>query len=119
MIRMARANLGRNKKKTFLVVISLSLAVVLLQATYTFALGFDMDKFLEKWVVSDFILGDADYFQYHYQGSGEALPQEDIAAVEAEGELPRAGAFMQTAWALWNMLRRIYTVSIFAEQILR
>ena len=91
VIRMARANLGRNKKKTFLVVISLSLAVVLLQATYTFALGFDMDKFLEKWVVSDFILGDADYFQYHYQGSGEALPQEDIAAVEAEGGITESG----------------------------
>jgi CRP-like cAMP-binding protein len=39
-----------------------------------------MDKFLEKWVVSDFILGDAAYFQYHYQGSEEAVPQEDIAA---------------------------------------
>ena len=41
---MACANLGRSRRKTALVVVSLSLAVVLLNALVTFLNGFDMDK---------------------------------------------------------------------------
>ncbi len=61
--RMAAANMGRSKSKTVLVVISLALAVTLMQMTYVFANGFDMDKYLRHWVVTDFIVGDASYFQ--------------------------------------------------------
>ena len=43
---MAWANLGRSRGKTVITVISLALAVVLMQMTYTFAIGFDMDKYL-------------------------------------------------------------------------
>lgn len=88
---MAQANLGRNKKKTFLVVISLSLAVVLLQATYTLAKGFDMEKYLEKWVVSDFILGDAAYFQSNFRGSKQAVPKQDILAMKEGGKITENG----------------------------
>ena len=44
--QMAFANLGRNKRKTVLVVISLSLSVVLLNILVTFTGGFDMEKYL-------------------------------------------------------------------------
>lgn len=88
---MAKANLGRNKKKTVLVVISLSLAVALLQATYTFAIGFDMDKYLEKWVVSDFILGNAAYFQYNFRGSEHAVPEEDILSMQKGANIAEDG----------------------------
>lgn len=68
-----------------LVVLSLSLAVVLLQLTYTFANGFDMDKYLRSWVVSDFILSDARYFQISSIFSPDsALPEESISRVEAQ-----------------------------------
>lgn len=92
--KMAMANLGRNKKKTVLVVLSLSLAVVLLQATYMFARGFDMDKYLRSWVVSDFIVGDAGYFQ---TGSGfdisegTAVQEETIQAIGDAGEITEGG----------------------------
>ena len=43
--QMAFANLGRNKRKTVLVVISLSLSVVLLNFLVTFTGGFDMEKY--------------------------------------------------------------------------
>ena len=90
--RMAIANLGRNKKKTLLVVLSLSLAVVLFQGTYLFARGFDMDKFLQKFVVSDFILGDATYFQASRIFSAEtALPEEEIARIQEGGEITESG----------------------------
>lgn len=87
--RMALANLGRNKKKTVLVVVSLALAVVLLQVTYTFAGGFDMDKYLRAWVVTDFILGDANYFQTNGIGFdvSTAVPEEAIERVNAQGSV--------------------------------
>lgn len=87
--RMALANLGRNKKKTVLVVVSLALAVVLLQVTYTFASGFDMDKYLRAWVVSDFILGDANYFQTNGTSFdvNQGVPEEAIDLVDAQGSV--------------------------------
>lgn len=91
--QMAKANLGRNKKKTVLVVISMSLAVVLLEFTYTVAIGFDMDKYLDKWVVSDFILSEAPYFQVGTnQGQTPlSLPQEDIDNLKKGGEITESG----------------------------
>ncbi len=88
-LRMAQANLGRNKKKTALVIVSMTLAVVLLQLTVTFANGFDMDKYLSKWVVSDFILGDASYFQPGADRTGPmpAVPAEDISRLEKTGRI--------------------------------
>lgn len=88
VLPMALANLSRSKKRTVLVVLSLSLAVVLLQLTYTFAGGFDMDKYLRTWVVSDFILGDAGYFQVgNFFSPARALPEDAISAVEAQGKI--------------------------------
>lgn len=91
--RMALTNLGRNRKKTVLVVLSLSLAVVLFQMTCTFASGFDMNKYLRKFVVTDFILGDAEYFQVggDFFNIEQAVPEEDIAAVEAQGDITGSG----------------------------
>lgn len=92
VLPMALANLNRSKKKTVLVVLSLSLAVVLLQMTYSFTKGFDMDKYLRSWVVSDFILGDARYFQIgSFFSPGSALPEEAIAEVEAQGKITGSG----------------------------
>lgn len=60
--RMAWANLGRSRSKTMITVISLSLAVVLLNLAVTFTNGFDMNKYLSH-MVADFIVADDDYFQ--------------------------------------------------------
>lgn len=89
--RMAQANLSRNKKKTFLVILSLSLAVMLLQATYTLTSGFDMEKYLEKWVVSDFILGDAAYFQSNFRHAGHPVDEQDILAMKDGGKITEHG----------------------------
>lgn len=61
---MAWANLGRNRKKTVVTVLSLSLSVVLLNITFACTNSFDLHKYLAKTkgVVSDFILADAKYF---------------------------------------------------------
>lgn len=81
-IGMAAANLGRTPGKTALVVVSLSLAAVLFQITWGLAQGFDMDKYLQVWVVSDFVLSDAGYFNNH---SDNSMTLEDVQAVEDSG----------------------------------
>ncbi len=91
--RMAFANLGRNRVKTVLVTVSLALAVVLMQVTYMFTTGFDMDKYLRTWVVTDFIMAHADYFQTgkNFGSEDNALPEEAIEAVNAEGGVTESG----------------------------
>lgn len=59
---MAFANLGRNKRKTVLVVISLSLSIVLLNILVLFVNGFDMDKYLSRMLCGDFIVSNNSYF---------------------------------------------------------
>lgn len=61
--QMAFANLGRNKSKTVLVVISLALSVVLLNLLVTIVGGFNMDKYLDHSTCADFIVGGTDYFR--------------------------------------------------------
>ncbi len=90
LLSMAKANLGRSRGKTWITVISLSLAVVLLNLTVTFTKGFDMDKYLSHFVATDFILADAAYFQI---GAGQRfsadspLPQEVIDEIAAHAEI--------------------------------
>lgn len=56
---MAWQNMRRNRKKTFSVVLSLSLSLVLLQTTITITNGYDMDKYLKEKAVSDIMLTDS------------------------------------------------------------
>lgn len=85
--KMAWANLGRSRSKTVVTIVSLTLAVVLMELVYTFANGIDMEKYLSGQVVTDFVLGHADYFQVNagYRSANQALPEEIIAQVSARG----------------------------------
>ncbi len=88
---MAAANLGRNRKRTVLVIISISLSLVLFNTLYTFSIGFDMDKFLAKFVDTDFLAGHADYFNYHYAGPDNSMSENMIEAIEQEPEFLEGG----------------------------
>ena len=98
--KMAWANLGRSRSKTVVTVVSLTLAVVLACLTYTFSIGFDMDKYLAGTVAADFIVGHADYFQDDF-GRGdsvdEVLTEDIISAVEAQGGITDSGRVYGTA----------------------
>ena len=60
---MAFANLGRNRGKTAVTVISLSLSVALLTLTVSLTNGFDLDKYVSNMISTDFQIADASYFQ--------------------------------------------------------
>lgn len=93
--RMAWANLGRNRKKTVITVISLSLSVVLLNITAAVAASFDLEKYLRntKGMATDFIVGHASYFQ---SGSTDfndeiSVSEEMIDALENQGGIAEGG----------------------------
>lgn len=81
IFRMAVANLGRNKSKTIITVISMSFAIVLLNVTFILAKGFDMDKYLTR-VKVDFLAADASYFQPGSLDAWTGLPEEVISQIE-------------------------------------
>lgn len=81
---MAFANLGRNKRKTALVVLSLSLSVVLLTIMYSFVSGFDMDKYLEKQTCADFIVGTTKYFRFSAHSSDAELGEMLIEEIQQQ-----------------------------------
>ena len=74
---MARANLGRSRKKTVITVLSLTLAVVLMNITVTFTSGFDMEKYVSNFMASDFLVADGGQFQ-----TGGDLFHRDMAVPE-------------------------------------
>ena len=87
LLSMAWANLGRSRGKTFVTVLSLTLAVVLLTLTVTFAGGFDMEKYVANFTASDFILADAGQFQTGGDAFNDEMgvPEEVIDAVNTQG----------------------------------
>lgn len=94
VFQMAWANLGRSKGKTFVTILSLTLAVVLLQMTALFTNGFDMDKYLQDQAACDFIVADGGYFNNNVNtwriGDG-VLPEDVIADVTAQSGITAGG----------------------------
>lgn len=51
--RLAAANMGRNRKKAAIVIASLSLSLILLNATYCLIKGFSFEDYVKDYLVSD------------------------------------------------------------------
>lgn len=90
---MAAANLGRNKKRTTLVVISMSLSLVMFNTIYTMSLGFDMDKFLSTFVETDYLVSHANMINYSYIGDDDTVTESIISAIEAQSGFKEGGRF--------------------------
>lgn len=119
LMSMAWANLGRSRGKTFLTVLSLTLAVVLLTLTVTFTVGFDMGKYVSNFTASDFILADAGQFQTGGDAFNDEMgvPEEVIDTVNAQGGIAGSGRiygktgpalefvteeYYRAMWGRWN-----------------
>lgn len=97
--RMALANLGRNRKRTVLVVVSMTLSLVLFNTVFTFSSGFDIDKYIAKFVNTDFVLSTADYFQFRYETSSNDLSESFVESVK-ENNCFEAGGRLYTTRVL-------------------
>lgn len=133
LLSMAWANLGRSRGKTFLTVLSLTLAVVLLTFTVTFAGGFDMDKYVSNFTASDFILADAGQFQTGGEVFNDEMgvPAEVIDAVNAQGGITDSGRvygktapaqefvteeYYRSMWSRWNTPEQLDSMVAFMDR---
>ena len=94
---MAAENMKRTPKKAIAVILSLSLSLVCLNGTVTLVKGFDMDKYIQNSVVSDFYIADASIMNNLSAGrifNGVTL--QDMAEVESLPGLTEMGSvYMQ------------------------
>ena len=133
LLSMAWANLGRSRGKTFITVLSLTLAVVLLALTVTFTSGFDMDKYVSSFTASDFILADAGQFQTGGDGFNDEMgvPEEVIDAVDAQGGITGSGRvygktapalefvteeYYRSMWSRWNTQEALDSMMAFKDR---
>ena len=92
LFSMAAANLGRSRGKTVITMISLALAVVLLNVTVTLGNSFDLDKYTSHFTATDFIVGGAGRFKLFLPFSTDsAVPEEAIETVQAQGGITDGG----------------------------
>lgn len=122
---MALANLGRNKKRTFTVICSLTLGLVLLSAIYAQNASFDLDKYMSQQVISDFEIKDSSiatnfsvYNPYGTTISKELRGQiESLNGLESTGRLysqvishPLGETVLANIEAYYNANERIGTI---------
>lgn len=89
--KMAFTNLFRNKIKTVVVIISLSLSLILLNAVYTITTGFDMDKFLSYQTVSDFVVGHVNYFNHRFVAEEDMPSQRLLEEINSMEGIEKSG----------------------------
>lgn len=78
LCKMALENVGRNRKKSVLVMISLSLSLIILNGAYTMANGFDMDKYLSSMLSNDFVIGDVSWFNTYSSYTDQDTVSDDF-----------------------------------------
>ncbi len=89
--QMAFANMSRNKKRTVLVVISLSLSLILMNVVVTLSQSISMDKYLSTFNDTDFLIAHADYFNNDFYGPENAVTEQFIEAVQNQEGFEEGG----------------------------
>ena len=96
---MALANLGRNRKRTGLVIVSMTLSLVLFNTVFTLSGGFDIDKYISKFMDKDFVISNVDYFQYKIEEGKNDLSESFIEAVKQNSSFEDGGR-LYSSWLL-------------------
>ena len=94
--KMALSNLGRNRKRTVLVIVSLSLSVILMNSVVTMTESFDLDKYLSTFVDTDFLAAHAQYFNNNYRSNEVRVSESMIQAIEEETGFEEGGRIFFT-----------------------
>ncbi|MDO4284810.1 MAG: ABC transporter permease [Eubacteriales bacterium] len=119
--QMAFANLGRNKKKTVLVVLSLALSVTLFNALCSFVGSFSMEKYVSSTICADFIVSTTDYFRFNVN-TEEFITPEQIREISANTNASLSGTGYAVLgekylWMTEDALRQDYARYESAEQL--
>lgn len=89
---MAWANFGRNKKRTALVVLSLSLSIILTSTVFTFSRSVNPEKAIVNMMDSDFSIGQSKLFDRCKVSKESSLSESYIAAVCKQNGFKAGGA---------------------------
>lgn len=89
--RMAWGNLGRNKKRTILVVLSLSLSIVLTNTVFNFSHSVDPENAIKNMISFDYCIGQSSLLDYYQVSEESALSQSFIQAVEQQDAFDYGG----------------------------
>lgn len=93
LVKMACANVLRYKKRSFSVIISLAMSMLLLNIAYSVSGNFDMNKYIKNFIDCDFIVADSDYFDTYkmYEEKGVLNPQI-VDELETLGGISQRGS---------------------------
>lgn len=89
---MARANLGRNKKRTVLVILSFSMSIILTNMVFTFAHSVNPEKAMKNMMDSDFCIGQSRLFDDYNVSEESALSESYVLAAEQQKGFETGGA---------------------------
>ncbi|MBU5310692.1 ABC transporter permease [Tissierella carlieri] len=94
--KMAMSNLFRNKIRTVIVLLSMSLSLILLNSVYTMTNSFDMNKYLSEFINSDFVLGSAKYFKSDFRFKEDSLTEDVIGLINSKKGFENGGRIYYT-----------------------
>lgn len=84
LVSMAFSNLGRNKRKTGVVVAAISLSIIILTLVMTGVGSFRLDSYFEDRIVGDFVLGSVDVTRMSPVGAGYDIDQEYLDLADSQ-----------------------------------
>ncbi|RVU55464.1 ABC transporter permease [Anaerosphaera multitolerans] len=86
---LGKVNAKRNKSKLILVVLSLSLSTVILNSTMILLKSPDLNKYLEDFINTDFVLAEKAFFNYRYS---TPIEDEVIEYIESQPSFKEGGS---------------------------
>lgn len=90
--KMAWSNLGRNTKRTFLVISSLTLGLVLMSYFYAKNASFDIEKYLADMCIADFQIDDAsNQLSDGYDPESDTISEELVAKITGMEQFEESG----------------------------
>ncbi len=122
LYRMAWANLWRNRKRTVLVILSLSLGLVLTSFFYAKNASYDVEKYLLELAAADFQIDDATNERISgYDPGSQTISKElvadiqDLPGIEESGSLYSREVSMPLSLHACDNLRAFYTEEALEE----
>ncbi len=82
--KMGLANVFRSKKKAMLVTISLSLSLIILNATFSIVNSFDLEQYISTQISSDFIISDASRGNFTTDFSKKTVRESVLTDISAQ-----------------------------------
>ena len=79
--KMAISNLGRNKKQTVIVMLSMALSLVLFNMVYSLSQSVDMEEYISTYIDTDYVIAYNEYFKSEFSSITISVPETFIEEV--------------------------------------